>query len=213
MSRKNKTIIWSLLFILLAGLMFAITTYAYFSTREVYDGTFQIDVTSKGVDTLKFEKSDAKFVADVSNFAIHVGHDVSGEAKLDVILDTTNKETKYCYETTIKLPEEEVFVYTVEGVPELVLDISKSSDGIHYNNIVTGMDITTKTGSIKIPISEDSEDYKNVISTTKGVVTRDYWKAKLTFKWLKDAYQEENDYKSYKAVFEANIVECQLFLW
>lgn len=208
MSRKNKAIVWSLLFILFAGLLFAVGTYAYFSTKEIYEGTFQIDVTSKGVDTLRFEKTDAKFVADVSNFAIYVGHDVFGEGKLDVILETTNKQTSYCYETTIRLPEEEVFTYTVENVPELVLDVSKSKDGINYTNVISNMDITTKTGTIKIPISPGSDDYKNIITTTKGVMTKDYWKARITFKWLKDAYQEENDYKTYKAVFEANIVEC-----
>lgn len=208
MSRKNKTIIWSLLFILFASLLFGVATYAYYVTREIYDGTFQIEVTSKGVDTLKFEKSDAKFRADSSNFAIYDGHDVSGEATLNVILDTTNKNTTYCYETSIKLPDEAVFSYTVANTPELILDISKSKDGINYENIISNMDITTKTGLIKIPISSNLLEYKNAITTTKNVTTTDYWKAKITFKWLKDAYQYENDYKTYKAVFEANVVEC-----
>ena len=208
MSRKNKAIIWTLLSILFVSLLFVVATYAYFTTRELYEGTFQIDVTSKGVDTLRFEKADTKFVADSSNFAIYDGHDVSGEATFNIVLDTTNKSTQYCYETKITLPEQQVFRYSIEGVPELVLDISKSTDGINYESIISNMDITTKTGVIKVPVSIDSNDYKQVIIANKDITTINYWKAKITFKWLEDVYQELNDFKSYKAVFEANIVEC-----
>ena len=208
MSRKNKVIIWTMLSILFASLLFVVGTYAYFSTKEIYEGTFQIDVTSKGVDTLRFEKTDASFVANANNFAIYEGHDVSGEATFNVILDTTNKSATYCYETKITLPEYQIFHYSQDGVPELVLNISKSSDGTNYESIISNMDITTKTGVIKVPVSNGSSNYKNSITADKNVTKTDYWKAKITFKWLKDVYQEQNDFKSYKAVFEANVVEC-----
>lgn len=208
MSRKNKAIIWTLLSILFASLLFVVGTYAYFSTRELYDGTFQIDVTSKGVDTLKFEKADASFIADSNNFAIYEGHDVSGEATFNIVLDTTNKSATYCYETKITLPDEQVFHYSKEGVPELVLNIIKSEDGINYESIISNMDITTKTGVIKVPIKNGSNVYKNSITADKNVTKIDYWKAKITFKWLEDVYQYQNDFKAYRAVFEANVVEC-----
>lgn len=208
MSNKSKMIIWLLLFILAVVLFLSAATYAYFAAREMYDGSFKVDVTSKGVDTLQFSQSNAKFVATVNNFAIYVGHDISGTAKLNVILDTTNPQTKYCYVLNMKLPEEQVFVYTVEGVPELVLDVSKSSDGVNYEAVISDMDITTKTGDIQIPINRESNDYKHVISTTKYNQKIDYWQAKITYKWLKDAYQYENDFKNYEAIFKANIVEC-----
>ena len=208
MSNKNKAIIWTLLSILFASLLFVVGTYAYFSTKEIYDGTFQIDVTSKGVDTLRFEKSDASFVANSSNFAIYDGHDVSGEATFNVVLDTTNKSATYCYETKVTLPDEPVFRYSKEGVPELVLNIIKSSDGVNYESVISNMDITTGTGVIRVPIKSGSSNYKNSITANKNVTQTDYWKAKITLKWLEDVYQEQNDFKSYKAVFEANVVEC-----
>ena len=208
MSRKNKTIIWLLLFILMVSLLFSIATYAYFSTREIYEGAFKVDVSSKGVDTLHFEKTDAKFEANGRNFAIETGHDVSGEATMNVVLDTTNNNTQYCYETSVKLPDNQVFEYSIAGVPELVLTVSKSSDNATYENVIDNMDITTKTGTIKVPISSGSIDYKNIIGTSKNITKIDYWKAEITFKWFKDTYQYINDFKSYKAVFEANIVEC-----
>ena len=206
MKKKNSLLI--VITIITLTLSVVLSTYAYFSVREVYEGTFKVDVTSKGVDTLQFSQTNARFVADSSNFAINVGHDVSGTANLNVILDTTNPQTKYCYVLKMKLPEEQVFSYTVVGVPELVLDVSKSNDGINYNPIIREMDITTMTGDIEIPVSTNSNDYLHVISTTKNYQKIDYWQAKITFKWLKDDYQYINDYKSYEAVFKANIVEC-----
>ena len=208
MSNKHKTIIWLLLFILVTALVLFFATYAYFAAREIYEGTFKVDITSKGVDTLRFEKKDAKFTADASNFAINVGHDVSGKAELNVILDTTNPSTKYCYVTSLELPEEAVFDYSVSGVPELVLDISKSSDGINFEKIISQKDITTASGVILIPISSNSTEYKNTINTTKNVTKVDYWQAEITFKWFPDVFQEINDFKTYKAVFKANVVEC-----
>ncbi len=205
---KNNNVILIVIAIITILLTVVLSTYAYFSVQEMYDGSFKVDVTSKGVDTLRFAQTNAKFVADASNFAIGVGHDVSGTGSLNVILDTTSPQTKYCYLLKMKLPEEQVFSYTVEGIPELVLDVSKSDNGVDYEPVISEMDITTLTGDIEIPVSFNSTEYLHVINTTKNHQKIDYWQAKITFKWLKDDYQYINDYKTYEAVFKANIVEC-----
>ena len=206
MSRKSKTLIWLMIFILILSLVFSIATYAYFSTREIYEGTFKVDINSKGVDTLYYTKTDARFEANGKNFAPVSGHDVYGEATLNAILETTNNSANYCYETSIVFPNEQIFSYTIPGVPELVLDVSKSDDGINYVDVVKNMDITTNTGTMQIPV--DDSVYKNVITTTKNVKTIQYWKARVTFKWLEDEYQVKNDFKSYKLSFRVNTVEC-----
>ena len=53
MSKRNRTIIWLLIFIFLVTLFASVATYAYFSAREVYEGSFNVELNSKGVDTLK----------------------------------------------------------------------------------------------------------------------------------------------------------------
>lgn len=209
MSRKNKAIIWLLIFILLIVLFTSIATYAYFQARELKQGSFNVDVTSKGVDTLKFKASDdAVFEANANNFSRGKGHDVYGEAFVSTILDTTKASAEYCYNVSVILPDEAVFTYSKPGTPELVLDVAKSTDNENYTNVISNMDITTKTGVINIPTTAGGSDYKHVISATKNVTSSVYWKAKVTLKWFNDTDQVINDYKAYKATIKANIVEC-----
>ena len=209
MNKKSKTIIWLLIFIFLTVLFSSIATYAYFSAREIYRGTYDIEVTSKGVDTLRFDSSDdVKIEANAKNFTRQFGHDVSAEASIHTILDTTNKEATYCYEISMILPDEEVFTYSKPGTPELLLDISKSNDDVNYEQIISKMDITTKTGTIKVPISKDSSEYKNKITTRKNQTAYAYWKAKITLVWFNDTDQVINDEKNYRATIKANIIEC-----
>ena len=209
MNRKNKAIIWLLLCIFLIVVFTSLATYAYFAAREAFYGGFDVEVTSKGVDTLYFAgNKNADIVANASNFTMGLGHDVTGTAEVDVILETTKPETTYCYEMYFKLPDNKVFTYSNGTVPELVLNIKKSSDGINFQNIISNMDITEKTGNIKIPVEMNSSNYLNKISTTKNVEAKDIWQAELTLVWFKNVDQTINDNKSYSAILEAKRVEC-----
>lgn len=209
MNKKKKTIVWLLLFIFLIVVFTSLATYAYFAAREQFYGGFDVEVTSKGVDVLTFGGSeDALIEANASNFAPGIGRDLTGSAKMEVKLETTKKETKYCYQMTMKLPNEEVFVYSEENRPELLLNVKKSTDGISYETVIENMDITTMTGDINIPVNADNKEFIHTISTVKRIDKVDYWQADVTLVWFEDVAQTINDNKSYSATLEAKRVEC-----
>ncbi|MBE6148076.1 MAG: hypothetical protein E7167_00990 [Firmicutes bacterium] len=209
MSRKNKTVVWLLLFIFLIVVFTSLATYAYFTAREYFYGGFDVEVTSKGVDTLSFTGNEDAFIeANVNNFAPGIGHDLTASANINVKLETTKPESGYCYAMAIKLPDEVIFEYSNGNVPELLLNVKKSQDGINYQNVITNMDITQKTGRIKIPSQESDNNYLNKINTTKNNTKIDYWQADITLVWFKNVDQTVNDNKTYEATLEAKRVEC-----
>lgn len=209
MSRKNKTIVWLLMFIFLIVVFTSLATYAYFAAREKYYGGFDVDVTSKGVDTLAFTGSeDVSIEANAYNFAPGNGSDLTGSANINVSLETTKPTSTYCYQMIMHLPEEEVFVYSNGSTPELLLNVKKSLDGSNYVNVITDMDITTKTGEVTIPVEINQSNYLNEITARKNVATTHYWQADITLVWFRDVDQTINDNKSYSATLEAKRVEC-----
>lgn len=209
MSRKNKAVIWLLLAIFLIMVFTSLATYAYFTAREYFYGDFDVEVTSKGVDTLSFLGSeDVTIKADVNNFAPGIGHDITGSAEIEVKLDTTNPESKFCYEMTMKLPDNKVFTYSDGTTPELLLNISKSSDKNTYESVIKNLDITEKIGVIKIPVAMNFDNYLNEISTTKNVTKTTYWKADITLVYFENVNQTINDQKTYSATLEAKRVDC-----
>ena len=208
MNRKRN--IWLVVVIIILIISLFLSTYAYFSAKEMYEGTFDVDVTTKGVDTFTFTSSkDVKFSATSYNFSINNGSDVFGDAIIDVSLTTTKKEAKYCYEVNFKLPDEEVFTYSEPGRPELVLDIYKKTGTTgRYEKIIDRMDITTATGSIKIPITKDGNDYKHEIYTIKNTENKESIKATLTIVYFEDVDQSINDGKIYQSSLMVNVVDC-----
>lgn len=208
MDKRNRIIIWLLLFIFLIVVFVAAGTYAFFTFTEYRKGDFDVEITSKGVDTLTMEGNQDVFVeANVYNFSKEFGHDVVGETEIAVRLDTTNKKTSYEYEMVITLPDEIVFEYSDGKTPELVLNVSKSTDsGRTYTPVILNKDITQATGIIKIPIKQNSEKYVNTIATTKRKTKMDIWKVTLAFVWLENVDQTVNDQKSYKINVRANIL-------
>lgn len=209
MDRKNKAIVWLVILILLIVVTASIATYAFFTYRTKIHGDFNVDINSKGVDILSFEGGkDAQIVATANNFDRKFGHDLTASTDMKVKLETTNKSASFCYEVFVRLPEDEVFVYSEEGRPELLLTVQRSNDNKKYQNVITNMDITTKTGDVKIPVSAGRKEYLNIISTTKRQVAAQYWKAKLTLVWFDDVSQEINDNKTYNVTLETKRVEC-----
>ena len=209
MDNRKKSMIWLVIFIIIFVAACIVTTYAYLTVKETRYGSFNVEVNSKGVDILKINSSsDASVTADKYNFAPKSGKSLSANAEIDVSLNTTNPSATYCYEVSINLPDEQIFTYSYDNTPELVLTVAKSNDQINYTNIIDNYDITTKTGTIKVPIAIDSNEYINVISTTKNKIIDDYWKATVTLVWLKDIDQEINNNKNYSLQLKANRVEC-----
>lgn len=209
MSRKNKTIVWLLLFIFLIVVFASLGTYAFFTAREYFYGDFDVEVTSKGVDVLTFVGSDdANIEANANNFAPGIGRDLTGSTKMQVKLETTKKETQYCYQMTMKLPSEVVFAYSNRNKPELLLNVKKSTDGISYETVIENMDITQKTGDVIIPIDADNVEFTHNIKTVKRINKVHYWQADITLVWFKDVDQTINDNKNYSATLEAKRVEC-----
>ena len=209
MNRKSKTIVWISISIFLIIVFASLATYAYFNARLQYYGGFDVEVTSKGVDTLSFTGSeDITIVANANNFSMGIGKDLTGTAEMEVKLETTKNETAYCYELVVDLPDEKVFTYSDGKTPELLLSVRRSSDGSTYQNVISNLDITEKTGVVKIPIESDGSEFLNKISVNKNNVKVDYWQADITLVYLADVNQAVNDLKSYSATLEAKRVEC-----
>jgi len=210
MKRENKTIMWLAIFIFLLVTFCAIGTYAYHNLRTKYSGSFDVDINSKGVDIFAFDGSkDMTIVANENNFARKFGHNLTATAEMDVRLETTNKSSKFCYEVYVHLPDEQVFEYSQEGRAELLLTVQKSTNKRKYETIINKMDITTKTGTIKIPISKGSNNYLNEISTYKNKTAHQYWKASVILVWFENIDQEINNHKEYNAQLETKRVECK----
>ena len=207
---NRKRIIWLVIALLVILVSVSIATYAYYIGKELYVGSFDVDIESKGVDILQFDSTeDVSFLANAENFSKENGEDVYGEGIIDIDLTTTKKETKYCYEVSFKFPDEQVFDYSEYGRPELVLDIYKKTNDEEYKKVIDNLDITTSTGTIRVPIEKGSSKYQNEISTTKNVEKKDSWKAVVTYKFFPDVFQGINDDKEYNSALKVNIVKCQ----
>lgn len=208
MDRKKLLIMTVFLAILLVGSTIAVAI-AYLDTKSFHYGKFDVDITSKGVDTLEFISGDpVKVAANWRNFNIGTGHDITGHTELNVKLQTTSPESeKYCYNLNLVLPEKNEFVYSKEGYPEIVVSISTLENGKTLT-LLNNLDVTTKSGKIPIPTSQNGNDYKFVISTTKGKEKYQPFYSSITLKWYPDIDQVVNIEKNFNTKLEANIVEC-----
>lgn len=210
MKRKNVTIVWLLMFIFIIVVVVSLSTYAYRNFKIHYDGSFDIEVNSKGVDVLTFNgKDDVYIKAHVNNFAPVIGHDLKGTAEIEVDLETTNPSAEYCYEMYMILPDTVIFEYSDGKTPELLLNVRRTFDGKKYDSIISDMDITQSTGIIKLPTIKGGSEYLNKISVKKRQRKIHRWEAELTLVYLKDIDQTINDNKTYKATLEAKRVECK----
>ena len=209
MKDKKKSMEWLVIFIILI-VMFAVAgTYAFLNIKDYYAGTFNVEIRSKGVDIFTFEKShDVSINLTEYNFSQGWGHDVVGETDINPTLETTNAKSKICYKLDMVLPDEQVFQYTNGNNPELVLDILYSTDGNNYSPIIANMDITATTGTIPIPVINDSDNYKHVIETTKDKKKKQYYKARVTFKFHDNVDQSINNNKDFYSSLNANVIEC-----
>lgn len=209
MKRDNKTILWLTVFITLLITFCAVGTYAHYNFKQHYHGSFDVDINSKGVDVFTLHGSDdITLLADENNFAKKIGRNLTASATMDVRLETTNKNAGFCYELTVHLPEHEVFEYSAPGRAELLLNVKRTNQYGNVEYFISNLDITTKTGTIKIPVSNNSNDYLHGISTSKNKMVYHNWQADFTLVWFEDVNQEINNHKEYNARLEAKRVEC-----
>ena len=75
MKDKKKSMEWLVIFIILI-VMFAIAgTYAFLNIKDYYEGTFNVEIRSKGVDVFTFDKTpDVNLKLTEYNFSKNLGY-------------------------------------------------------------------------------------------------------------------------------------------
>lgn len=208
--RKKRNIIYLIVFIFIFVMIITVSTYCYFITKDFYYGNFNVEVNTKGVDTLQMKNLvDANINVNDHNFIKDVGHSISGTSSIDVVLDTTKKETKYCYNVYLSLPDNEIFSYSNYPNPELSLTVYMASNN-EKNILMDNIDITKSTGKIDIPSSLNNENIIHNISTIKNKTNTITYEAIVTFNYFPNIDQGINGNLSYKATLVVdNVYECK----
>ena len=121
---KLKSQVYLIIFIFIFLMIVVTGVYAYYITKDFKYGSFDVEVKTKGVDTLKIKSgNDININANDHNFIKDVGHSITGETSIDVNLDTTKEKIKYCYDVYYEAPEYEVFKYSNYPNSELTLNV------------------------------------------------------------------------------------------
>lgn len=209
-NKKLKTQVYLILFIFMFLMLVVVSTYAYFVTSDFHYGNFNIDVRSKGVDTLQIKSDhDISLRATDYNFIKDIGHSISGNTTIDVMLDTTKTKAKYCYNVYLVMPDEAMFDYTSYPRPELSLSILKKENNEDFTPIIDNMDITKYTGKLDVPIKLNIDNINHEIYTTKRINKTISYKAIITFNYFPDVEQKVNESVSYHATLNVdNVHEC-----
>lgn len=187
---------------------------AYMDLTEKVKNMYQ-DNTITSNETLIMDEFDSK----VCNFSgnQNLSNDLT---KVLCSIDSLKGNVIDCSNTILYLTEEisnslsntyctSVFNYsTLEKTPELVLNLYSSNDGKNYIKIVNNYDITTSIGKYYVPTTSGGNIYKHEIIAQKGKKVEKYYKAEVTFVWLKDVFQKVNGDKKYQAHLEVNLIDC-----
>lgn len=202
MKKNNTTLLLIVLFVTISFMLIGFT-FAYFIVQGNKETNAAINATTYTTDSLTFEVGkDIAFSLNQLNLAPG-GENQSGEtsAKATLIANNKTNEATSSYYVYLNITNNE-FIYTTDNnTPELILSITDPSGknvtsitGLTYGtyNGVSGFDITTKTGLIKI-----AENYQ--INASPKTVQE--WKVKVTFVNL-DSDQGANSEK----VAEAKIL-------
>ena len=208
--RRKRNIIYLIVFIFIFVMIITVSTYCYFITKDFYYGNFNVEVNTKGVDTLQMKNLvDANLNVNDRNFIKDVGHSISGTSSIDVVLDTTKKETKYCYNVYLSLPDNEIFSYSNYPKPELSLSVYETNNN-EKNILIDNIDITKSTGKVDVPSSLNNENIIHNISTTKNKTNTINYEAVITFNYFPNIDQSINGNLSYKATLVVdNVYECK----
>lgn len=208
---KLKSQVYLIIFIFIFLMIVITGVYAYYITKDFKYGSFDVEVKTKGVDTLKIKSgNDININVNDHNFIKDVGHSITGETSIDVNLDTTKEKIKYCYDVYYEAPEYEVFKYSNYPNSELTLNVYSKVNDEEEKLLIENMDITTVTGKVNIPINLNIDNYEHSIDTVKRVNKNIKYIARVTYNYFKDVDQGINNGANYKAKFNIdNVRECK----
>ena len=209
-NKRVKTQVYLIIFIFIFLLIVVTGVYAYYITKDFNYGSFNIDVRTKGVDTLKISSgSDINIVANDRNFIKDIGNSITGETSVNVNLSTTKEKIKYCYDVYYEAPEYEVFKYSNYPNSELTLNIYSKVNDEQEKLLIENMDITTAKGKIHVPINLNIDNYEHSIDTVKNVNKNIKYIVRVTYNYFNDVNQEINSNVSYNAKISVdNVREC-----
>ncbi|MBE6139946.1 MAG: hypothetical protein E7172_00155 [Firmicutes bacterium] len=138
--------------------------------------------------------------------------------------------SEYCYTATLNITknelvyttavmndngtpenEEDDFLDTSNAEPELVINVNKkdhtAGTETEGTDIISNLDITTRTLALQIPTAVGGSDYIHRISATSGNTVADTWNITVTFVNL-DTDQNANTGKKFESTLELTTVEC-----
>ncbi|MEG0794226.1 MAG: hypothetical protein RSG95_00325 [Bacilli bacterium] len=202
---KKKSTFYMVVGVLLLIVISVGITYAFFKGLIGPGARSNIGTLSKTTDSLTFETGgDLSVVATQQNFiptGASLNATTTGSAKL--IANNNTNTASYTYNIGLDIKTNN-YIYTTgaTATPELILTITDptgavvtSIPGLTYINTgaVTGFDVTTKTGVVKI-----AENYFITANTTATTQT---WNFKLTFVNL-SSNQSENAGRTFTGVLK-----------
>lgn len=120
------------------------------------------------------------------------------------VLNIENIKNDYCNSILNYTPDP----ISGDVTPELVLNVYKSNNNGNYEKVIDNMDITTKVGTLNVPVSLNSSNYKNIITASANNKTIVNWKAEVTLVWLDNRFQENIKEKKYQATLEVSRIDC-----
>jgi hypothetical protein len=168
-------------------------SYAYLAASIGSAVTTQINVISGTIDNLVFiPGSDLTVTANQDNFGSGSG-DKSGTITSQVKLTANNYSSSTQYYRAYLVVTDNTFVYTNGTTPELTLTVKRGS-----TTVINGMDVTTKTGIIDIPVTSGGTALKQSITASAGATTTENWTATVTFVNL-NSNQNDNVGKQFRA--------------
>ena len=207
--KKNRRIKFLIIMVIaVAFVSFMGLSFAYFISSINYSSESTAEVNTATLDSLIYnEGSPIEIIANQDNFAEGRGNR-TGTTESSVVLTVNNMEAAtYCYNANLIIRSND-YIYSVSpSTPELIVSVSKRSNGGAYSTIVNNLDITEATGTIRIPISTGSSNYKHSITGPANAVVEDKFKVNLTLINL-DANQNGNVGHVFDGGLELVTVDC-----
>ena len=211
MDNKKNTILLTV--IAVATLLVAVVgaTFAYFTAQGGDAVSKQVNVITGTAGNSSFAIDGAiNIYADATTFAQGKGN-ATGSSNGTVSFTAPGAaggqtpdaaDLQFCYSVSLNITAND-FVYTVnESTPELTLDVTKEGTAV-----ITAMDITTKTGEIKIPATAGETNYVHKITAAAGATVTEAWKTTVTLINL-DSDQNTNTGKNLTGVLKFDKANC-----
>ena len=211
MDNKKNTILLTV--IAVATLLVAVVgaTFAYFTAQGGDAVSKNVTVQTGTAGNSSFEIDGAiNIYADATTFAQGKG-DATGSSNGTVSFTAPGAvggqtpdaaDLQFCYSVSLNITAND-FKYTVNNsTPELTLDVTKAGTAV-----ISNMDITIKTGEIKVPTAAGETTYVHKITADAGATVTEAWKTTVTLHNL-DSDQNDNTGKSLAGVLKFDKATC-----